>query len=72
VKDTLHLDFTDMNYWGGPIAKRAFGARGAARSAEVTRCVVREFFGQEILKQPSALLSGKEPMNGVTVSEVKE
>jgi predicted dienelactone hydrolase len=72
VKDTLHLDFSDMNYWGGPIARRAFGGLGAARSAEVTRRIVREFFGQEILKQPSPLLSGKEPIEGVTVSELKK
>jgi predicted dienelactone hydrolase len=72
VKDTLHLDFSDMNYWGGPIAKRAFGGLGAARAAEVTRRIVREFFGQEILKQPSPLLSGKEPFEGVTVSEIKK
>jgi predicted dienelactone hydrolase len=72
VKDTLHLDFSDMNYWGGPIAKRAFGAIGAARAADVTRTIVREFFGQEILNQPSALLSGKAPMEGVTVSQVRK
>ncbi|HET9704949.1 MAG TPA: hypothetical protein VFP85_12990 [Vicinamibacterales bacterium] len=72
VKDTLHLDFTDMNYWGGPIAKRAFGALGAARAAEVTRTIVREFFGQEILNQPSALLAGKAPLEGVTVSRVRK
>ena len=72
VKDTLHLDFSDMNYWGGPIARRAFGGLGAARAAEVTRRIVREFFGQEILKQPSPLLSGKEPIENVTVSELKK
>ena len=72
VKDTLHLDFSDMNYWGGPIARRAFGGIGAARAAEVTRRIVREFFGQEILKQPSPLLSGKEPIENVTVSEHKK
>jgi predicted dienelactone hydrolase len=72
VKDTLHLDFSDMNYWGGPIAKRAFGAIGAPRAAEVTRTIVREFFGQEVLNQPSALLSGKASLEGVTVSQVRK
>jgi predicted dienelactone hydrolase len=72
VKDTLHLDFSDMNYWGGPIAKRAFGAIGAARSAEVTRRIVRDFFGQEILGQPSPVLSAQAPIEGVTVSELKK
>jgi predicted dienelactone hydrolase len=70
VKDTLHLDFTDMNYWGGPIAKRAFGALGAPRSAEVTRRIVREFFGQELLGRASAWLNGKETVEGVTVSRM--
>jgi predicted dienelactone hydrolase len=71
VEDTLHLDFTDMNYWGGPLAKRAFGPLGAAHAAEVTRLTVREFFGQEILGRESAFLGGKRPMTRVTVSQAK-
>jgi predicted dienelactone hydrolase len=70
VKDTLHLDFTDMNLWGGPLRQRgAYGKIDPARAAAITRTVVREFFGQEILKQPSAFLSGKQPMTEVTVVE---
>ena len=35
VKDTLHLDFTDMNYWGGPLRQRgAYGKIDPARAAE--------------------------------------
>ena len=71
MNGTLHLDFTDMNYWGGPLAKRAFGPLGAARAAELTRLIVREFFGQEILGRPSAFLGGKQPMADVTVNRVK-
>jgi predicted dienelactone hydrolase len=72
VKDTLHLDFTDMNYWGGPLRQRgAYGKIDPARAAEVTRMIVREFFAQEILKQPSQLLSGKQPMTDVTVTRFK-
>jgi predicted dienelactone hydrolase len=73
VKDTMHLDFTDMNFWDGPLRQRgAFGKIDPARAADITRMVVREFFGQEILKQPSAFLSGKQPMTDVTVVEVKK
>jgi dienelactone hydrolase len=73
VSDTLHLDFTDMNFWGGPLRQRgAYGKIDPARAAEVTRTIVREFFGQEILNQPSALLSGKQPLSGVTVVELRK
>jgi dienelactone hydrolase len=73
VKDTLHLDFTDMNFWGGPLRQRgAFGKIDPARAADITRMVVREFFAQEILKQPSAFLSGKQAMPDVTVVELKQ
>lgn len=73
VKDTMHLDFTDMNYWGGPLRQRgAYGKIDPARAAEITRLVVREFFAQEILKQPSSFLSGKMPMADVTIVEVKK
>ena len=73
VKDTLHLDFTDMNYWGGPLRQRgAFGKIDPARAASITRTVVREFFGQEILKQPSAFLSGKQAITDVTVVELRK
>ena len=72
VKDTMHLDFTDMNFWGGPLRQRgAYGKIDPARAALVTRTIVREFFAQEILKQPSAFISGKVAMDDVTVVEVK-
>jgi len=68
VEDTLHLDFADMNYWGGLLRQRsADGKIDPARAAELTRMIVREFFAQEILKQPSAFLSGKQTMSGMTV-----
>jgi dienelactone hydrolase len=73
VKDTLHLDFTDMNLWGGPLRQRgAYGKIDPSRAADITRMIVREFFGQEILNQPSAFLSGKQPMTDVTVVELKK
>jgi predicted dienelactone hydrolase len=72
MQGTLHLDFTDMNYWGGPLAKRAFGAMGAKRAAEVTRAVVREFFAQEILGRKSPLLAGETKWPDVTVAELRK
>lgn len=73
VADTLHLDFTDMNFWGGPLRQRgAYGKIDPARAALVTRTIVRDFFAQEILKQPSAFLSNREPLDGVIVSEVRK
>ncbi|MBM3806913.1 MAG: hypothetical protein FJW22_01835 [Acidimicrobiia bacterium] len=57
----------------GPLRERgAYGKLDAVRAAGITRTVMREFFAQEILKQPSALLSGKQPMTGVTVVQVKQ
>lgn len=73
VADALHLDFTDMNLWGGPLRQRgAYGKIDPVRAALVTRTVVREFFAQEILKQPSPLLSGKTPLDGVTVQQLRK
>ena len=70
VAGTRHLDFTDMNFWGGPLRQRgAYGDIAPARAAEVTRAIVREYFGQEILGQPSLLLTGKAKWPDVTVAE---
>jgi predicted dienelactone hydrolase len=50
VADTLHVDFTEMNFWGGPLRQRgAFGPIDPARALELTRLIARSFFGQEIL-----------------------
>lgn len=69
VAGTKHVDFTDMNYWGGPLRERgAFGDMAPARAAEVTRTVVREYFGQEILGHESPLLSGRTKWTDVTVA----
>ena len=71
VRDTLHLDFTDMNFWGGPLRQRgAYGKIDPSRAAEITRMIVREFFAQEILKQPSMFLAGKQALTDVTVTQV--
>jgi predicted dienelactone hydrolase len=73
VTDTLHLDFTDMNLWGGPLRQRgAYGKIDPMRAAEITRMIVREFFAQEILKQPSAFLDGTQPIADVTVRALRK
>jgi len=72
VAGTQHLDFSDMNFWGGPLRQRgAYGAIAPARAAEVTRTIVREFFGQEILGQASRLLSGQAKWADVAVVELR-
>jgi hypothetical protein len=68
VADTMHIDFSDMILWGGPLAGRPmFGKIAPSRAAEVTRAIVREYFDQELRSRPSPLLSKKTTMAGVTV-----
>jgi hypothetical protein len=60
-----------MNFWGGPLRQRgAFGKITPERATELTRLIVRSFFAQEILKQPSTLFSDSQPIVGVTVRVV--
>ena len=73
VADTLHIDFSDMNFWGGPLRQRgAFGKIAPERAIELTRLIVRSFFAQEILKQPSTLFSDSQPIPGLTVREFRK
>lgn len=73
VADTLHIDFSEMNFWGGPLQKRgAFGKIEPARALELSRLIARSFFGQEILKQPTIFFSDSQPMLGVTVRELRK
>ncbi len=67
VRDTLHLDFSDMILWGGPLKGGALGTLAPARTTEITRTVVLQYFDQELLGKPSPLLSGKTSMPEVTV-----
>jgi hypothetical protein len=44
VADTLHIDFSEMNFWGGPLRQRgAFGKIAPERALELTRLVARSF-----------------------------
>jgi predicted dienelactone hydrolase len=68
VADTMHLDFSDMVLWGGPLAKRPiFGKLPGTRAVAVTRQIVREFFDQQLNGRRSPLLSGRATIDGVRV-----
>jgi dienelactone hydrolase len=59
VRDTRHLDFSDMAFWGGPLRERpVLGPIAPARVAEITGAIVRQYFDQELLGQRSPLLAG--------------
>ncbi len=74
VADTLHIDFTEMNMWGGPLRQRgAFGKIAPERAVELTRLLAREYFGQEILGRESLLLRGDaQPIAGLTLRELRK
>jgi hypothetical protein len=44
------------------------GAMAASRASEITGAIVREYFDQELLGQPSPLLSGKPVFPEVTAT----
>jgi dienelactone hydrolase len=68
VRDTLHLDFSDMILWAGPLRQNgALGVLAPARAVEITRSIVREYFDQELLGRRSPLLTGKATLPEVTV-----
>ena len=71
VKDTRHLDFSDMVFWGGPLRERSvMGAIEPACAVDATRAIVRQYFDQELLGQRSPMLSGSAPFPEVTVQTV--
>lgn len=73
VTDTLHMDFSEMNFWGGPPRQRgAFGKIAPERALELTRRVAREYFAQEIVGRKSAFLSDAQPIAGVRVAVVRK
>jgi len=60
VHQTLHVDFSDMGFWGGPLRERgAFGPIAPDAAANITRRIVREFFDQELLGRTSPLLNAR-------------
>jgi pimeloyl-ACP methyl ester carboxylesterase len=68
IRETLHLDFTDMIFWNGPLrARGALGTLAPLRATEITRAVVREYFDQELLNKRSSLLGGRSVFPEITI-----
>lgn len=74
VANTLHVDFSEMNFWGGPLRQRgAFGTIAPERALELTRLLVRDFFSQAMLGTKPLLIGvDSQPIPGVTVREVRK
>jgi Platelet-activating factor acetylhydrolase, isoform II len=71
VRDTRHLDFSDMAFWGGPLRERpVLGAIAPARVSEISSAIVRQYFDQELSGQRSPLLAGSAVFPEVTVRTV--
>lgn len=71
VDSTRHADFSDMNFWGGPL--RRFGITGAIapeRASELTRLIVREYFNHELRGMPSPLLNGTRKLPDARVHRI--
>lgn len=72
VAGTKHLDFSDLNFWGGRLREvPALGEIDPARAAEVTRIIVREYFDQELRGRRSPLLAGENSIPEVAVTVAK-
>ncbi len=49
VRDTRHLDFSDMAFWSGPLRERpVLGTIAPARVSEISGVIVRQYFDQEL------------------------
>jgi dienelactone hydrolase len=71
VRDTRHLDFSDMTFWGGPLRERpVLGSIAPARVTEITRAIVRQYFDQELLGKRAALSAGMPQFPEVTFRTV--
>ena len=71
VRDTGHLEFTDMVFWGGPLRARPVLARSVRNGP--SRLPVRSslrYFDQELTGKRSLLLSGTSLYPEVTVTRV--
>ena len=73
VRDTRHLDFSDMAFWGGPLRQRPgpLGSIEPVRVDEITRVIVREYFDHQLLGRRSAMLAGTPRFPEVSVQTIK-
>lgn len=72
VRDTGHLEFSDMVFWGGPLRERnILRALAPARAVAITATVVREYFDQQLMGRKSSLLAGTSPFPEVTVRTIQ-
>ena len=68
VRDTRHLDFSDVAFWGGPLRERgALGSLAPGRVTEITREIVRGYFDEALLGHAMALQHGVAVFPEVTV-----
>jgi predicted dienelactone hydrolase len=72
VLGTLHLDFSDMNFWPVKLRERkAVGAIAPEKATAITRIIVRQFFDETLLGRRSALLAGKESHPEITLRIIR-
>ena len=68
VRDTRHLDFCDMIFWGGPLRDRGIlGGLAPERITAITRTIVREYFDETLGGKRSPLLNRTATLPEVTV-----
>jgi Platelet-activating factor acetylhydrolase, isoform II len=68
VRDTRHLDFSDMTFWGGPLRQYpVLGAIAPGRVTEITRTLVRQYFDQELRGERSTLVAATSRFPEVTL-----
>lgn len=72
VANTLHLDFSDMGLWDGPLRQRpVLGSIAPVRAGEITAAIVRQYFDQEFLGRRSTLLAGMPAFPEVSVKTLR-
>jgi predicted dienelactone hydrolase len=70
VRDTQHLDFSDMMFWAPLRQRQALGKLDPIRAAAVTRQLVREYFDQELRGRRSQLLERRATIPDVEIVSV--